>query len=66
MLVLNASVGHTHHMSGRRLRATILLVIAIVAVAAFASGITMCIDWGGAAAPPHIYLQSGTLCLTLL
>ncbi len=50
----------------RRSMALILFVIAVVAVSAFALGITMCIDWGGASAPPHLYGQPATLALSLL
>jgi hypothetical protein len=33
------------------------LIIAIVAVIAFGTGITLCIDWGGASAQPRDYGQ---------
>lgn len=39
----------------RRRMAVILFVVAVVAVAAFAFGITSCIDWGGASSPPRLY-----------
>jgi hypothetical protein len=39
----------------RRRMAVVLFVIAVVAVAAFGLGVTRCIDWGGASAPPHVY-----------
>ena len=41
----------------RRKKALIMLIIAIVAVIAFGTGITLCIDWGGASAPPRDYGQ---------
>jgi hypothetical protein len=36
----------------RRHAALVLTLIALVAVTLFALGITLCIDWGGASAPP--------------
>jgi hypothetical protein len=36
----------------RRHAALVLTVIALAAVTLFALGITLCIDWGGASAPP--------------
>jgi hypothetical protein len=42
-------------MRNRRPAAAILLAVAIIAVAAFGLGITSCIDWGGASAPPHLF-----------
>jgi len=50
----------------RRKVALILLVIAVAAVIAFGAGLTLCIDWGGAGAPPHLYGQPGALVLHLL
>jgi len=50
----------------RRHAAAILLVIAVVAVTAFALGITLCIDWGGASAPPRDFGQPAALVLSLL
>ena len=41
----------------RRTKALIMLIIALVAVIAFGAGITLCIDWGGASAPPRDYGQ---------
>ncbi len=41
----------------RRKKALIMLIIAIIAVIAFGTGITLCIDWGGASAPPRDYGQ---------
>jgi hypothetical protein len=41
----------------RRTKALIMLLIAIVAVIAFGTGITLCIDWGGASSPPRDYGQ---------
>jgi hypothetical protein len=37
----------------RRHMALVLLVVALAAVTAFALGITLCIDWGGASTPPR-------------
>jgi len=42
-------------MRSRRPAAIILLAVAVIAVAAFGLGITTCIDWGGASAPPHLF-----------
>lgn len=32
-----------------------MLLVAVVAVIAFGLGLTLCIDWGGASAPPSVY-----------
>ena len=53
---------HAH----RRHIALILLVVAVAAVIAFGAGLTLCIDWGGASAPPHQYGQPGALILSLM
>jgi hypothetical protein len=53
---------HTH----RRHVALVLLVVAVAAVIAFGTGLALCIDWGGASAPPHQYGQPGALILSLL
>lgn len=50
----------------RRDMALVLLVIAIAAVITFGVGLTLCIDLGGASAPPHLYGQPGALVLYLL
>ncbi len=50
----------------RRRMALILFVVAVVAVAAFAFGITLCIDWGGASSPPHFYVRPAVLTLLLV
>jgi len=50
----------------RREMALVLLLVAVVAVIAFGVGLTLCIDWGGASAPPHLYGQPGALVLNLL
>jgi hypothetical protein len=51
----------------RRHVAVILLVVALAAVTAFALGITLCIDWGGASAPPpRDFGQPATIVLQLL
>ena len=43
-----------------------LLFVAVTAVIAFALGLTLCIDWGGASVPPYLYSQPGSLILSLL
>jgi hypothetical protein len=48
----------------RRHAALILMLIAFAAVALFALGITLCIDWGGASAPPHDFGQPAALVLS--
>ena len=47
----------------RRHAAVILLLIALAAVTLFALGITMCIDWGGASAPPRDFGQPASVLL---
>ena len=47
---------HTGAMD-RRTKALLMLIVAILAVIAFGTGITLCIDWGGAASPPRDYGQ---------
>ena len=37
----------------RRHAALVLLLVALAAVTLFALGLTLCIDWGGASAPPR-------------
>jgi hypothetical protein len=37
----------------RRPAALVLLLVALAAVTLFALGLTLCIDWGGANAPPR-------------
>ncbi len=39
----------------RRSAALVLLLVALAAVTLFALGITLCIDWGGASAPPRAF-----------
>ena len=46
--------------------ALVLLVIAVAAVIAFGVGLTLCIDWGGASAPPHLYGQPAAMILSVL
>ena len=59
--------GDTEDMyAHRRDIALVLLLIAVAAVIAFGAGLTLCIDWGGASAPPHLYGQPGALVLHLL
>jgi len=43
-----------------------MLIIAAAAVIAFGAGLTLCIDWGGASAPPHLYGQPGAIGLRFL
>ena len=47
---------HTEAMD-RRTKALLMLIVAILAVIAFGTGITLCIDWGGASSPPSAYGQ---------
>jgi hypothetical protein len=47
---------HTGAMD-RRTKALLMLIVAILAVIAFGTGITLCIDWGGASSPPRDYGQ---------
>ena len=49
----------------RREMALLMLLVAVAAVIAFGAGLTLCIDWGGASAPPHQYGQPGALILSL-
>ncbi len=42
---------HTGAMD-RRTKAMLMLIVAILAVIAFGTGITLCIDWGAASSPP--------------
>jgi len=50
----------------RRHAALILVVVALAAITAFALGITLCIDWGGASAPPRDFGQPAAIVLQLL
>jgi hypothetical protein len=50
----------------RRHAALVLTVIALAAVTLFALGITLCIDWGGASAPPRDFGQPAAILLRLL
>jgi hypothetical protein len=45
--------------------ALVLLLIAVAAVVAFGAGLTLCIDWGGASVPPHVYGQPAVLFFNL-
>jgi hypothetical protein len=49
----------------RRHAALVLMLIALTAVTLFALGLTLCIDWGGAAAPPRDFGQPAALVLSL-
>lgn len=49
----------------RRHAALILTLIAVAAVLLFALGLVMCIDWGGASAPPRDFGQPAALVLGL-
>lgn len=50
----------------RRHKALLLLVLAVAAVVLFGLGLTLCIDWGGASAPPSFYGQPAALVLSYL
>jgi hypothetical protein len=59
--------GHTIIMyAHRRHAALILTLIAFLAVTLFALGLTLCIDWGGASAPPRDFGQQVSLALGLV
>lgn len=59
--------GHTLTMYAyRRHAALVLTLIALLAVALFALGLTLCIDWGGASAPPRDFGQQVSLALGLV
>lgn len=45
----------------RRHAALVLFLVALAAVALFALGITLCIDWGGASAPPSDFTWPASL-----
>jgi hypothetical protein len=49
----------------RRQAALILVLVAVAAVTLFALGLTLCIDWGGASAPPRDFGQQVSLLLGL-
>ena len=58
--------GHTLTMYvHRRHAAVILTLIAVTALVLFALGLTLCIDWGGASAPPRDFGQTVSLALSL-
>jgi hypothetical protein len=50
----------------RRHAALVLTLIALAAVVLFALGLVLCIDWGGASAPPRDFGQPASLVLSLL
>ena len=50
----------------RRRKALVTLVVAVAAVVLFGLGVTLCIDWGGASAPPGFFGQSAALVLAHL
>lgn len=50
----------------RRHMALVLTLIALSAVVLFALGLVLCIDWGGASAPPRDFGQPAALVLSLL
>jgi hypothetical protein len=50
----------------RRHAALVLTLIALAAVVLFALGLVLCIDWGGASAPPRVFGQPASLVLSLL
>jgi hypothetical protein len=43
-----------------------LTIIALAAVVLFALGLVLCIDWGGASAPPRDFGQPASLVLSFL
>jgi hypothetical protein len=45
--------------------AVVLTLIALAAVVLFALGLVLCIDWGGANAPPQDFGQPASLVLSL-
>jgi hypothetical protein len=47
----------------RRHAALVLTIIALAAVVLFGLGLTLCIDWGGASAPPRDFGQPASLVL---
>jgi len=47
----------------RRHAALVLTLVAIAAVVLFALGLVLCIDWGGASAPPRDFGQMAALAL---
>jgi hypothetical protein len=49
----------------RRHMALALTLIALAAVILFALGLVLCIDWGGASAPPRDFGQPAALVLSL-
>jgi len=49
----------------RRHAALVLMVVAIAAVVLFALGLVLCIDWGGASAPPRDFGQMAATVLGL-
>jgi hypothetical protein len=49
----------------RRHAALVLTLIALAAVVLFALGLTLCIDWGGAGAPPRDFGQPAALVLSV-
>ena len=50
----------------RRHAALVLTLVAIAAVVLFALGLVLCIDWGGASAPPRDFGQMAVIALGLL
>ena len=49
----------------RRHAALVLTLVALAAIVLFALGLTLCIDWGGASAPPRDFGHPGSLVLGL-
>ena len=65
--VAGARRGHTSTMyAHRRHAALVLTLIALAAVTLFALGLTLCIDWGGASAPPRDFGRQVGLTLSLV
>jgi hypothetical protein len=58
--------GHSQIMETyRRPAALFLLLVALAAVTLFALGLTLCIDWGGASAPPRDFGQPASVLFHL-
>ena len=50
----------------RRQAALVLAIVAVAAVVLFALGMVLCIDWGGASAPPRDFGQPAAQVLSIL
>jgi len=49
----------------RRHMALVLTLVALAAVVLFGLGLVLCIDWGGASAPPQDFGQPASLVLSV-